>query len=167
MSEKLKIREVVEIANIIEASKGLSRNPIKFCLARNYKSIRGVMADFNDKKDELFNDSVALDHEGNSLVKESKKDQVKEIEGMGGSVPYGMFDFGSEEAEDEFNEKLNAILDEEVDVNLKKESLSRQIKVSDEGGKFKECSLEDILEDPNNGISLPLIEAWMEYFLID
>ena len=158
----IKKAQAADLLTILSNASRQKKMPLKFCLAQNIKKLQEPVTAYLDDKEALFKAAVVLDDEGNGVVKEEYKEQAAQ---MGGRVPYGMFEYSSEEAMKEFNEKLKELNNEEIKVDFVKERADRVIKVSDQEGNYVNSTIQEVLEDPNNEVTPAMITLFIEYFL--
>lgn len=167
MEKTLKVAEVLELNSILTNLSALKKNPIKFCLARNVREFSPILKSFEDDRTELFNKYVSVDENSTPIISDEYKKKASEVQESGnGGVPLEYFDYQSDEKRNEFFLKLNELLEEEVELTIHTEELGRVIKVSDETGVYRDCTVEQVLEDPENHINPLQLTVLMDYFLI-
>lgn len=165
MSVKLKLTTIIELSSIVNKTINMPKNPLKFCITRNAKIINPIIQSFIEKRDDEFRSRVKLDPEGNPFVAEGHKKNVMELLSKGQAIPFEWYEYNSDNERDEFFKIIDDLLEEEHELTLVKESLSRTIKLSDKDGNYMDCTLESVLEDPANNIDVNILTVFMEYFL--
>ena len=139
--------------------------PMKFTIARNVKSIESKFESYTDEKDAVHKKYVMVDDKGENVIKEQFVEFLPKMQ----TVPYEWFEYGDAENEKKFFEELNALNDEEVEIELHQEDLNRKVKVklvSEKSESYETLTLEQILEDPSTPIGGDAIAILLEYEIL-
>jgi len=158
MEQTIKKSEAANLLEALSIAAKQQKMPLKFCIARNLKALQPIVEAYNESKDILFKNAVKLDENGNGCLREG-------VHITSERVSFDLFEYNNEDAKKEFFEKIAKLNDETINITFIKEKLNRPIQISMQDGTYRDTTVQDVLDDPNNNIAPITIALFLDYIL--
>lgn len=154
--------------NLNNVSK-LQNIPFKFAIIQNMAMLKPSYEEIIAEESKMFKENVKLDNNGDGVIRQDIIDEYKAAKTpMPVSLPYNFFEYEEGVTFKDFDKKIKEFYTKEYDGEFKltQEKLSRNIKIKDKDGAFKEHSIKDIIEDPNHSLNADMIGYLLEYEIL-
>ena len=125
---------------------GSQETPLRLTITRNLKAVEPLFNDFQEKKQAKFESVVKVTENGLHVLKPEAEELVKEGKLNANALPYGAFEFDSEEGLKELNLYLKELQEEEVDFNPIAVSMDKRILIQKDENESFFITLEEYLD---------------------